>query len=48
MEKERRVSLVIEESLYEKIEADAKKNRRSINLTITLVLEKIFGKKKSD
>ncbi len=49
---ERRVSLKMDESLYDKVEAKAKEDRRSVNFTIIEILEKALTpkekKKKSD
>ncbi len=48
---ERRVSLKLEEELYIKVENEAKKDKRSVNSMITIILEKFFtpkSKKKSN
>ena len=42
---EKRVSLKLDEELYGKVENKAKEDRRSINFTITEILEKFFTPK---
>jgi hypothetical protein len=49
---DKQVSLKLEKGLYEKVENKAKEDRRSVNFTITEILENFFTpkekKKKSD
>ncbi|HMV42111.1 MAG TPA: hypothetical protein PK079_00685 [Leptospiraceae bacterium] len=45
---EERVSLKLTKELYAKVENEAKKDKRSVNSMITIILEKFFAKKKSD
>lgn len=42
---EERVSLKLTKELYTKVEIEAKKERRSVNSMITIILEKFFAKK---
>ncbi|MBK8393635.1 MAG: hypothetical protein IPL26_00070 [Leptospiraceae bacterium] len=45
---DKQVSLKLEKALYDKIDNEAKKDKRSVNSMITIILEKFFAKKKSD